>query len=251
MCIVLSAKVVAIGVGIAAIVAGIFAGYLAYQQSIEQEYIDGVNAILSERNQIINEFMSDLLPRMETKQISVSDGKTIVSSLSNEADKLLQEAFSMNVPAKFKSAHPHLMQGLDHFSNAVTSTKDALQYTENALEAGQKLQTASVTVMGTIFGFDSLPDTPEMSDVRSNADAAKNTFNDAVNYLRQSEDELQVFHSMAGIKRVSTPSAVLDVSEVGNVTKEMLEECRELGIPEFSCSEQKILEKRPHKPALP
>jgi hypothetical protein len=188
---------------------------------------------------------------METKQISVSDGKTIVSSLANEADRLEQEASSMNVPEKYKSAHPHLMQGLDYFSNAVASTNDALQYTENALEAGQKLQTASITVMGTIFGFDSLPKTPEMSDVRTNADAAKNAFNDAINYLRQSEDELQVFHSMANIKQVSAPSAALDVSEVGKVTKEMLEECKELGIPEFSCSEQKILEKKPHKPALP
>lgn len=244
-------KVVAIGVGIAALVAGILAGILAYQNSIEQGYVDAVNAILAKRDQIINEFMSDLLPRMETKQISVSDGKIIVASLANEADKLLQEASSMNVPAKYSSAHTHLIQGLDHFSNAVSSTNDALQYTENALEAAQKLQTASITVMGTIFGFDSLPDSPEMSDVRSNAEAAKNTFNDAINYLRQSEDELQVFYSMAGIKRVSTPSAALDVSEVGNVTKEMLEECKQLGIPEFSCSEQKILEQRPHKPASP
>jgi len=244
MCIVLSARVVAIGVGVAAIVAGIFAGYLAYQQSMEQEYVDGVNNILSKRNQIINEFMSDLLPRMETKQITVSDGKTIVSSRANEADKLLQDASSMNVPEKYRSAHTHLIQGLDHFSNTVASTNDALQYTENALQAAQKLQTASITVMGTIFGFDSLPETPEMSDVRSNAEAAKNTFNESINYLRQSEDELQIFYSMAQIQNVSSPSAALDVREVGRVTKEMLEECKELGIPEFSCSEQKILEKK-------
>ncbi len=244
-------KVVAIGVGIAALVAGIFAGFLAYQNSVEQGYVDDVSGILAERNKIINEFMSDLLPRMETKQLSVSDSKTIVSSLANEADKLLQEASSMNVPAKYQAAHPHLIQGLDHFSSSVASTNDALQYTENALEAGQKLQAASITVMGTIFGFDSLPETPEMSDVRSNAEAAKSTFNDAINYLRQSEDELQVFYSMAQIQKVSTPSAALDVGEVGKVTKEMLEECKELGIPEFSCSEQKILEKKPNKPALP
>ncbi|GEM_PF-4480614 len=251
MCIVLSAKVVAIGVGIAAIVAGIFAGYLAYQQSIEQEYIDGINKILSERNQIINEFMSDILPRMETKQISVSDGKTIVSSLAKEADKLLEGASSMNVPMKYRSAHTHLIQGLDHFSNAVASTNDALQYTENALQAAQKLQTASITVMGTIFGFDSLPETPEMSDVRSNAEAAKNTFNESINYLRQSEDELQIFYSMAHIQDISTPSVALDVSEVGKVTQEMLEECKDLGIPEFSCSEQKILEKKRLNSAVP
>lgn len=237
-------KVFAIGFGAAALVVGIFAGYLIYQQSIEQEYVDGVNSILAKRNQIIGEFMSDLLPRMETKQISISDGKSIVSSLANEADKLRQEASSMNVPEKYRSAHPHFIQGIDYFSNAVASTNDALQYTENALQAAQKLQTDSVTVMGTIFGFDSLPETPEMSDVRSNAEAAKNTFNDAINYLRQSEDELQIFYSMAQIQKISTPSAALDVSEVGKVTKEMLEECKELGIPEFSCSEQKILEKK-------
>jgi len=248
---VVKAKLVAIGVGIAVLVAGIFAGFLAYQNSIEQGYVDSVDGILAERDQIINEFMSDLLPRMETKQISVSDGKAIVSSLADEADKLLQEASSMNVPAKYRSAHPHLMQGLDHFSKAVASTNDALQYTENALEAGQKLQTASITVMGTIFGFDSLPDSPEMSDVRSNAEAAKKTFNDAINYLRQSEDELQVFYSMANIQKVSAPSAALDVSEVGKVTKEMLEECKELGIAEFSCSEQKILEKKRLTEATP
>ena len=63
------AKVVAIGLGIASLVIGILGAYLIYQESAESDYVNGANRIVSDRNKIINEFMSDLLPRLETKQI--------------------------------------------------------------------------------------------------------------------------------------------------------------------------------------
>ena len=238
-------RLVAIGIGIAALVTGIIGVYLVNQQSAERDYSDRINKIFFARDQIINEFMSDLLPGMESKQISITEGKLRVSSLVDEADKLHSDAVGMNVPEKYSSAHSHLIQGLAYFTDAVNSTNIALQYTEKALQAGQQLQTSSVTVMGTIFGFDSLPDSAEMADVRANAEAAKSAFNEAVSQLQKSEEELQTFVSTAELYiNISSPSMVFDPAATGKVTKKMLEECKELGIPEFTCSEQNILEKK-------
>jgi len=239
------AKVFTIGFGIAALVVGIVIGYLVYQQPVEQDYMEGVDSILSERNQIINEFMSDLLPKMESRQISITESKVRVASLVDEANNLHQDALGMNVPEKYRSAHPHFVQGLDYFASAVNSTNNALQYTANALQAGQHLQTSSFTIMGSIFGFDSLPESSEMSDVRSNAEAAKAAFNDAIKYLRQSEEELETFATVSQLYiNVSISSPVLERGAVSTATKEQLEECKELGIPVFTCSEEKILEKK-------
>jgi hypothetical protein len=239
------AKLFAIGFGIAALAVGIIASYMLYQQPPEQGYIEEVTRILSERNQIFNEFMSDLLPKMESKQISIAESKDRVTLLAGKANNLHQDALGMNVPEKYRSAHPHFVQGLDYFASAVNSTNNALQYTENALQAGQQLQASSFSIMGSIFGFDSLPESSEMSDVRLNAEAAKAAFNDAINYLRQSEEELETFASAAQLYiNVSISSPVIERGAVSTVTKEMLEECKELGIPVFSCSEEQILAKK-------
>ena len=239
------AKVVAIGLGIASLVIGILGAYLIYQESAESDYVNGANRIVSDRNKIINEFMSDLLPRLETRQISITQVKFRVTSLVNDADKLHQHALGMNVPEKYKSAHPHLIQGLDYFTSAVESTKDALQYTENALQASQQLQTSSTSVIGAIFGFGSLPNLSGMSDVYSNTEAAKTAFNDAIRYLKQSEEELETFSSAAQLENnISFSSTVFERGASSAATQEQLEACKELGIPAFSCSEEQILAKK-------
>ncbi len=232
-------------VGIAALATGIFGAYLIYQESAERDYVKETNKLLSDRNQIVNEFMSDLLPKMETKQISITEAKFRVSSLVNDADKLHQHASSMNVPDKFRPAHPHLIQGLDYFTSAVNSTDTALQYIENALRAGQQLQISSNSVIGTIFGFASLPNLAGMSNVHSNTEAAKAAFNDAIRYLKQSEEALETFSSTAHLENnVSFSSTVFERGTSSAATKEQLEACKELGIPAFSCSEEQILAKK-------
>ncbi len=229
-------RLVVTGIGIAAVAIGIFGFYLTNQQSAENDYVSGVNAIVYARSQIINEFMSDLLPRLETKQLSIADGKSMVASRANFADELHQQALGMNVPDRYRSSHPHLIQSFDYFARSIESTRDALQYTEDALQTSEQLQIPSSNVIGAIFAFGSLPDSSEMTDLRSKTDVARNAFNEAVQYLQKSEEELETFSSTSGIQ--------LKDSSAGTVSPDQLEECRQLGIPAFACSEKEILEKK-------
>ncbi len=232
-------------VGIAFLVIGIFGAYLIYQESAERDYVKEANKLLSDRNQIVNEFMSDLLPKMETKQISVTQAEFRVSSLVNDAEKLHRYALGMSVPDKYRTAHTHLIQGLDYFTSAVKSANTALQYIENALQAGQQLQISSNSVIGAIFGFGSLPNLSGMSDVHSNTEAAEAAFNDAVRYLKQSEESLATFSSAAHLENnASFSSTVFERGASSAATQEQLEACKKLGIPAFSCSEEQILAKK-------
>ncbi len=84
-----------------------------------------------------------------------------------------------------------------------------------------------------------------MSDVHSNTEAAKAAFNDAVRYLKQSEESLATFSSAAHLENnVSFSSTVFERSASSALTKEQLETRKELGIPAFSCSEEQILAKK-------
>lgn len=236
MCTVDTIRLVVIGVGIAAIAIGIVGFYLTNQQSVENDYVSGINKIVYTRSQIINEFMSDLLPRLETKQLSIADGKSMVASRANFAKELHQQALDMNVPDRYRSSHPHIIQSLDYFARSIESTRDALQYTEDALQTSEQLQIPSSSVIGAIFAFGSLPDSPEMSDLRSKTDVARNAFNEAVQYLQKSEEELATFSSTSGIQ--------LKDSSSGTVSPDQLEECRQLGIPAYACSEKEIFDKK-------
>lgn len=239
------AKVAVVAAGITSIAIGIIAAYTIYQESAEREYIAAVNNILSERNKIINEFMSDLLPRLETKQVSVSEGESIVSSRVNDASKLHQQASSINVPDKYKSGHPPLVQSLDYFTKSIESTRNALQYTQKALEASEQLQISSAIVIRAIFASGSLPDSSEISALRSATESARAAFNEAVGYLQQSEVELEAFVSDPALKD-NVSFSDRDSERIASIppTEQQLKECRELGIPEFSCSEEQILEKK-------
>lgn len=234
--------IVVVGAGVASVSVVILV-FLMYQQAAEHTYVSEVGIILSDRDKIIGEFMSELLPRMEAKQISITEAKSRVMTLVNDADMLRERASAMIIPDKYRSAHPHLVKGLEQFVNAVKSTEDALQHTESAMQSAQQLQIPPSSVIGAIFGFASLPSS-EMPALRSDIETARATFNGAVSYLAQSEDELELFSSSAQMKiSFSSPSKMLQPG-TSKVTPEQIEMCKELGIPEFICSQEQIIAKK-------
>ena len=83
------------GVGIAVLAIGIFGAYLIYQKSTEDDYVKETNKLLSIRNQTVNEFISDLLPKMATKQFSIIETKFRVSSLVNDDDLLSAQTLKL------------------------------------------------------------------------------------------------------------------------------------------------------------
>lgn len=233
--------IVAIGVGIVVSIIGILGAYLMHQESIERDYVVQVNNIKSDLDRITIELTGNLLPKLESKAMSMTDAKSSLSSLVDDANQLLHRASSMDVPDKFKSAHPHLIQGLDYFVKSMQSGKDAFQYTEDALVAGERLQTPPTTVIDAIFGSGSLQNLSGMNDdVRSNVQAAKSAYNNAIMYYGQAEDELKTFYSLAQIS-IEQP---LPFKPSAPPSQEMLEECKSLGIPEFTCNEEQILAKK-------
>lgn len=234
--------IVVIGAGIVAGVIGILGAYLMNQGSIERDYVNQVNNIKSDLDRITIELTGNLLPKLESKTMSMTDAKSSLSSLVDEANQLRHRASSMDAPDKYKSAHPHLIQGLDYFVKSMQSGQDAFQYTENALAAGERLQTPAATVIDAIFGSGSLQNLSRMNndDVLSNVQAAKTAYNNAITSYGQAEDELKTFYSLAQIS-IEQP---LPFKPSAPATREMLEECKSLGIPEFTCSEEQILAKK-------
>lgn len=233
--------IVVIGVGIAAGVIGILGAYLMHQESIERDYVNQVNNIKSELDKITIELTGNLLPKLESKAMSMADAKFSLSSLVDDANQLHHRALSMDVPDKYKSAHPHLIHGLDYFVKAMQAGKDAFQYTEDALGASERLQTPPTAVIDAIFGFGSLQNLSGMNDdVYSNVESAKSAYNNAIMYYGQAEGELKTFYSLAQIS-IAQP---LPFKPSAPPTREMLEECKSLGIPEFTCNEEQILAKK-------
>ena len=232
--------IVAIAVGIAAVVIGILGAYLMHQESIERDYVNQVRTIKSDLDKITIELTGNLLPKLESRAISMTDAKSSLSSLVDDANQLHHRALSMDVPDKYKSAHPHLIKGLDYFVKAMQTGKDAFQYTENALVASEQMQTPPTAVIGAIFGSGSLPNLSGMDDAHSNVEAAKTAYNNAVMYYGQVEEELKTFYSLA---QIGTEQPV-PFKPSAPATREMLDECKRLGISEFTCSEEQILAKK-------
>ena len=234
--------IVAIAVGIVAVVIGTLGAYLMHQESIERDYVNQVRTIKSDLDKITIELTGNLLPKLESKTMSMTDAKSSLSSLVDDANRLHQRASSMDVPDKYKSAHPHLIQGLDYFVKSMQAGKDAFKYTENALVASEQMQTPPTAVIGAIFGSGSLPNLSGMNndDVYSNVQAAKTAYNNAIMYYGQAEDELKTFYSLAQIS-IEQP---LPFKPSAPPSQEMLEECKSLGIPEFTCNEEQILAKK-------
>ncbi len=237
-------KVIAIGFGIAVAVIGSLAAYMMYQSSAELTYVNEVNAINADLNKITVDLMGNLLPQLEIKAISMTEAKSSLASLVNDADRLYQYALKINVPDKYESAHPHLVQGLDYFTSAMKSGMTTFQYTEDALQASEQLQTVNSTkIISAIFGFGSLPES-ELSDVKSKVEAAKAAYNDALKYYGQAEEELSTFYSLSKLPVPSKQPSIDDYSPGSLATKEQLQECSELGIPVSNCTEQEILAKK-------
>ena len=231
---------VVIGAGIAAATIGVLSVYLMNQGSMELDYVVQVNNIKSDLDRITIELTGNLLPKLESKTMSMADAKSSLSSLVDDANQLHHRASSMDVPDKYKSAHPHLIQGLDYFVKSMQAGKDAFQYTENALVASERLQTPPTAVIGAIFGSGSLPNLSGMNDVHSNVEAAKTAYNNAIMYYGQAEDELKTFYSLTQIS-IEQP---LPFKPSAPPSQEMLEECKSLGIPEFTCNEEQIQAKK-------
>jgi len=238
-------KVVAVGFGIAVAIIGSLAAYMMYQASAELTYVNEVIVINADLNKITIALMGNLLPQLESKVISMTEAKSSLASLVNDADRLHQYAVKINVPDKYKSAHPHLVQGLEYFTSAMRSGMTTFQYTEDALQASEQLQTVNSTkIIGAIFGFGSLPEL-EMPNVQSNVEAAKVAYNDALRYYGQAEEELSTFYSLSKLPVPSKQPSIAEYSPGSlGATQEQLQECSELGIPAAKCSDQEILAKK-------
>jgi hypothetical protein len=232
-------RVAAVSAGAAAVVAAIISFYMISQASEEREYIGTTSRILLERNNIVNTFIGELLPRMEAKQLSIEEGMSRVTALASGAANLHHEAMDMKVPDKYRAAHEHLVKGLGYFTASVESTNMALERTDSALR-NQNIQSSAV--LGAIFGFGSGSDFTGMPEVQSDIEAAKKAFNEAVKYFGQSEEELQLFSSMANVQVASQQNMFEPTTTAA--TPEQYEECKQLGIPAFQCDEKQILSKK-------
>lgn len=185
--------IVVIGVGIVAGAIEILGAYLIHQESIERDYVNQVNNIKSDLHKITTWLTGNLLPKLESRAISMTDTKFSLLSLVDGANQLHHRALSMDGPDKYKSAHPHLIKGLDYFVKAMQAGKDTFQYTENALVASEWLQTPPATAIDAIFGLGSLPNLSGMDDVYSNVESTKTAYNNAIMYYGQAEEELKTF----------------------------------------------------------
>lgn len=242
------AKSLAIGFGIAAAGLGtvvvIFLSLATFQGS-EVNYINDVNRLTSDLNRVnmeINSVATDL----SSNRIYITQAKFQLSSLVNDADKLHKRASSMSVPEKYKSVHPHLVQGLDYYVSSFESSKNAIEYTEKALQSSQNFETLLYSdIISVILGSASLQSLSAMSEVYSNTEAAKAAYHDANRYGRLATDEFTKYFSMTNLMtNISYPNTTSE-QVLRDVSKQsLLEECKELGIPEFSCTEQTLLAKR-------
>ncbi len=242
------AKGAAIAFGIAAGIIGIFGAYVMYQESAERDYLNEVNGISSDLNKITTE-LNNIGLDVSANKISITQAKFSLSSLVNDAERLHQHSSSINVPDKYRSAHLHLIQGLDYYTRAMLSTKNAFEYTEKALQTSQNLQTSLfASIIGAIFGVGSLPSLSGMADLYSNTEAAKAAYNDAIRYSAQAEDELKIFYSLTQINIQQPIPFRLTVSAESTSeqrpTQGLLDECKNLGIPEFTCTEQQVMAKK-------
>ena len=70
---------VVIGAGIAAATIGILSVYLMNQGSMERDYVVQVNNIKSDLDRITIELTGNLLPKLESRTMSMTDAKSSLS----------------------------------------------------------------------------------------------------------------------------------------------------------------------------